>query len=79
MNTCKTCKWHKAENRDPRQAEGGAFCRCPKIYEETCGPDGADEYAADHCVYSYSEGGSFWTGDNFGCVHHEAKPGEGAA
>ena len=27
----------------------------------------------DMLVYSYQEGGCFYVGENFGCVHHEEK------
>jgi hypothetical protein len=75
MNTCKTCKWHEPKADDwGKKKENGAFCTCPKIYEEMRGPHSKDEYLDDHFVYSYYESGSFWTGNNFGCVHHETRP-----
>lgn len=66
MNTCKTCKWHN-DDIDFRVAEhGGGVCTCPKLCEEYR----VEDYASDQLVYSYSEGGSFWTGNDFGCVHY---------
>ena len=72
MNTCKTCKhwtpyavaypggWHM----DPEQRAGG-YCKTDKITEYWYG-----SYKPDQLVYSYMEGGTFWTGPNFGCIHH---------
>ena len=58
---CGDCKW--------RDADG--LCVCPKIHEAENYIGGADP-ADDELVYSYYEGGSFWVGPNFGCVHGEA-------
>jgi hypothetical protein len=60
MNTCKSCK-----HRD-----GNGYCTSPKI-DEDYGYDGEN----DMLVYSYTEGGAFRVGDNFGCVHHEFRDG----
>ena len=69
MNTCKTCvHWNQAiaaAYRGP--AESGGFCKQEKITEEY----GDSSYTNDAMVYSYHEGGSFWTGPDFGCVHHK--------
>ena len=75
---CKTCKWHKKIEREvPATAPPwmynqilGGYCECPKFYEDTFSPAGEEPYMPDHLVYSYNESGSFWTGSNFGCVHH---------
>jgi len=58
---CGRCKWRNH----------GGYCTCPKIYEKGLPPDGEAEKASDHLVYSYNEGGGFWVGENFGCVHGE--------
>ena len=72
MKTCETCKWHNVDrhmhNKD--EAANGAFCVCPKLYEGGLSPDGEKAFARDHLVYSYIESGRFWTGHDFGCVHH---------
>jgi hypothetical protein len=69
MNTCKTCKWHKPTPYDKHRPHGG-WCECPKLHEDGCPPEGEAEYSKDHLVYIYNESGGFWTGDDFGCVHH---------
>jgi hypothetical protein len=66
--TCKTCKhWSPLSEsyRDPEVAAGG-ICRSSKLDE-----DQGQGHGADMLVYRYSEGGQFWTGPEFGCVHHE--------
>jgi len=70
MNKCKTCKWHKEDPKSNGWEEQGRDCTCPKIRED----EGNDSYEDDALVYSYPEGGYFWTGDNFGCIHHEPNP-----
>lgn len=57
---CETCK-----HRDT-----GGECRHPKLYEEGEYLDN-EECIDDHLIYSYSEGGTFWVGPKFGCVHHK--------
>jgi hypothetical protein len=72
MSTCDTCKhWVPVPVKHPRNYQSaainaGGLCEHDKIRES----DGHDE---DALVYSYLEGGYFWTGPRFGCVHHEAK------
>jgi len=58
---CGRCRW--------RDVEGN--CTCPKLYENGMPPEGEIENGTDHLVYSYYDGGSFWVGENFGCVHGE--------
>lgn len=68
MNTCKTCKhWAKPDSTLPKVMAGGA-CVSGKIVEDWDG-----EYKSDTLVYPYTEGGYFWTGPDFGCVHHTPK------
>lgn len=57
MNTCKTC--------EHRNASGN--CECEKLAEDY---GFSEEEKKDMLVYSYTEGGGFWVGDNFGCIHH---------
>jgi hypothetical protein len=51
---CETCKW--------RDQEG--YCLNEKLHEDWGAPD-----VEDHLVYDYTEGGGFWVGPKFGCVH----------
>lgn len=68
MNTCKDCKhWGRAyalKSKSKDVATGG-YCLNDKIRENDCGGRAPDEL-----VYSYMEDGAFWTGPDFGCVHH---------
>ena len=71
MKTCKTCKHWQAEpegEQAPRHeldsVVSGGFCLSEFINEE-------HSYSARSLVYSYSEGGRFWTGPEFGCINHE--------
>lgn len=68
MVRCGQCKW--------RNSDG--YCTCPKLYESGMPPDGEPEMAPDHLVYSYYEGGGFWVGKNFGCVHGVKAPNDQA-
>ena len=64
MNLCETCLY-----RDER-----GNCTCPKL-EERWSHQKDDPVLHDMLLYSYCEGGSFWVGPHFGCVHHQPKPG----
>lgn len=44
----------------------GGYCTSDKFSE-------ARGHAPDTFVYSYDEDGSFWTGPQFGCVHHKPR------
>jgi hypothetical protein len=64
MKTCKTCKhWMPYSDKYPKRR---ALCKSEKLVE-----DWGDNYGADMLVYEYSGGGAFWTGPDFGCVHHQ--------
>ena len=72
MDRCKTCEhWAPCSsdtsfaNRKNDEKAGG-ICRSDKITEDHWGRHGSD-----WLVYPYQEGGYFWTGPDFGCVHHE--------
>lgn len=66
MQTCKTCIfWTKDITKSNWRISGG-ICTSKKLTEDS-------DYAADSLVYSYDEGGSFWTGPEFGCVHHKER------
>ena len=68
MERCKTCKhWERGSaNYADKDEHAGGFCRSEKI-----GEDHGQGFKPDTLVYSYDEGGSFWTGAEFGCVNHE--------
>jgi hypothetical protein len=53
-----------AKQREDRRA--GGICRSEKLTENW-----GQEHGADMLLYEYDEGGGFWTGPDFGCVHHE--------
>jgi hypothetical protein len=63
MNRCKTCRWWTIGKRYGREVRE---CSHPKLHE-----DYGVEPDADALVYSYYEGGAFYPGPEFGCVHHE--------
>ena len=63
MNTCDTCEhWEKSWS--------AGYCNSDKVRDKRRTED-IEDSAPDELVYSYSEGGSFWTGPKFGCVHHK--------
>lgn len=62
--TCKTCKHWAPCAPTAHDAIPGGHCSSPKLMED-CGV-----HPNDALVYSYAEGGAFWTGPEFGCVHH---------
>lgn len=62
---CKNCKW-----REYKRHMNCFFCQHPKLADDV----GQDEaFRSDALLYEYSEGGGFIVGENFGCVHFEAK------
>ena len=58
---CKTCKF---------RSDGG-YCTSKKISEDR---GQSDHEKQDMLIYDYTEGGSFWAGPEFSCVHHESMP-----
>jgi hypothetical protein len=67
MKNCKTCEhWNRVTPYPNERSyyNSGGYCESPKIGEGI-------EHEPDSLVYSYMEGGSFWTGPMFGCVHHK--------
>lgn len=65
MKTCRTCiHWVEAEHA----RAGDHECdNREKIHEEE------ELGSTDHLAYSYYEGGSFFPGPDFGCVHHKER------
>ncbi len=60
MILCGQCKYRVRE-----------LCICRKLSEANVYPPPVDE--SDMLIYSYNEGGGFWVGEKFGCVHGEQK------
>ncbi len=58
MQRCATCR--------SRNSKG--ICTNPKLREPT-----GKTAEVDELVYSYDEGGTFYVGPEFGCVHHAPK------
>jgi hypothetical protein len=68
MATCKTCA-HWTEEAPYNQPERFVVrvCGCLKLQEDFHG------HEMDSLCYPYIEGGAFYTGPDFGCVHHLEK------
>ena len=65
MKTCKTCKfWSDADEVSYKSI----FRRCDhhKLKEDWGG-----KHSSDSMLYPYNEGGAFFAGPDFGCIHHE--------
>ena len=68
---CRTCMhWLKYTSKYPaggprEEKKAGGWCQSEKLTEGHW-----QSMAADMLAYSYMEGGEFWTGPDFGCVHH---------
>ena len=64
FNLCETCSYR---GEPFKHASRLHICTCPKLTSDTYGDKnwGKD----DSLVYQYDEGGSFFVGDKFGCVH----------
>lgn len=60
MNRCETCA-HYVHGE----------CTIDKIDEEI---GQSQSERVDMLIYCYNEGGSFYPGPRFGCVHHEPLP-----
>jgi hypothetical protein len=60
MNFCGTCAFRNAAGR----------CTSTKLAEDF---GQTDDEKSDMLIYDYSEGGGFWVGERFGCVHHVNK------
>jgi len=59
MEHCETCK----------KRDKGGWCRSDKLAEDRGQETNARD---DMLIYDYNEGGGFWVGPKFGCVHHAA-------
>ena len=58
MEQCESCKFRDKSGR----------CQSEKLQEDY---GHSDEKKIDMLIYDYNEGGGFWVGPKFGCVHHE--------
>ena len=87
MNTCQTCRWWSIANKTVFNAAGDEvilpFKRCQSPLIVDVSRDGfvhekgiARSVPTNGAVYSDCEGhsASFYTGPDFGCIHHEEKP-----
>lgn len=74
---CKTCKsWTPFNEKYPGHGYmkedpvcDGGICESDKLTE----PTEQNAHMANTLTYAYDEGGSFWTGPEFGCVHWEER------
>lgn len=65
INTCKTCvHWTDIAPYDQPERFMVRMCECPKFQEDFY------SHEEDSLCYSYLEGGKFYTGPKFGCIHH---------
>lgn len=68
MGHCKDCKFRDKEE----SMSGKHLCVCPKF---TSDRHGDSQYGADDSmIYSYDEGGGFYVGEYFGCIHWQPTP-----
>ncbi len=63
MSLCKDCRF-RGEDR---------YCENKKLTERDFDYKAELNTNDDYLIYSYFESGGFEVGDNFGCVHFEAK------
>lgn len=68
---CQNCEhWQKKTHGAGGVVENqGGHCLNPLLAEDY----GSDSYNHNGLVYSYNEGGCFWTGAKFGCVNFKEK------
>ena len=68
MKTCDTCShWTDEAPYDQPERFTVRVCGNEKLSED------GGFHEPDGLYYSYSEGGCFYTGPKFGCVHHMEK------
>jgi len=60
MGKCKSCKFR----------DKSGHCISTKLADDW---GQRDDEKQDMLLYDFSEGGGFWVGPEFGCVHHQAK------
>ena len=64
LKTCSSCKWYEHGVKDE------FHCTNEFIHEDYYGEHNGHQACL---VYPYNEGGRFYPGPNFGCVHHDPK------
>lgn len=64
MTTCKTCAHWSDKPPYGRVDFLHRTCECPKLQEDIY-----TDTPEDTLCYSYQEGGCFYAGPDFGCVH----------
>ena len=71
MNRCKTCKFRNKDD-ECTNSKISDNARWPGGYYENEEEERENrEQTNDMLLYSYDEGGSFFVGEEFGCVHWE--------
>ena len=68
IGRCKDCSWR---GQNGYYSRPGYCCNTEKIREDF--HEKKDEEGDDRLLYDYDEGGGFWVGPNFGCVHWTKK------
>ena len=72
MNTCKTCKWWRPDEREVDMVSPGLHgsCTCPKF-----GGHGLNAEETSDCAYITDSLGEWelFVGPDFGCIHHHPK------
>ena len=67
MNTCQSCAyWNKNETPYNGQEYIIRQCENEKLQEGIY----LEHQQEDALYYTYEEGGRFYTGPSFGCIHH---------
>jgi len=64
---CETTKQIKGVCGECKHRDSSGYCRCEKLDEDH---GQRYEQKADMLIYDHSEGGGFWVGEKFGCIHH---------
>jgi len=66
IGRCKECRWRDEDGE----------CINYKLHEDDdCDRVTPRVAVQDHLIYTYYEGGGFWVGPEFGCVHWTEKEG----
>lgn len=68
MNTCKTCNFWRFTPKEDVDQSKIRRCYCPSIRNAEYG---LETIPSDGLTYGYDEGAAFYTGPDFGCIHHK--------
>ncbi len=71
IDRCSTCKHWDAGNEIAKFCSEGRQFRFGRCLSDKLIDDDGDHSSADVLMYPFSEGGDFYPGQDFGCVHHE--------